>query len=242
MDSLSPEQVFQALPLHLAYPFLEEKGNGAEVAAIRNGAGTSTLRRAKILSLLREKNLSDEFVDQNWTFARTAPGLRKISQYERIFAKYTNSGGADQVSATTADQDEAEATQQFAVEAQLRDYLAENLGLLEAGLSQWPGENGEAVEFQVDEQGPSRRIDILAKDREGLPVIIELKVNRGHEKTIGQVLYYRSRIKQRFRKDRVRIFIVAFEISPQLKAAASEVSDVKLFNYSLTVQVTAIPS
>jgi len=242
MDSSTPEQGFQALPLNLAYPFLEQKGYGAEVATIRNGPGTSTLRRAKIWYLLSQRNLADEFIGQNWTFARTSPGSRKISQYARVFEKYTNSGGADQVSAATADPDEAEATQQFAVEAQLRDYLAENLGLLEAGLSQWPSENGEAVEFQVDEQGPSRRIDILAKDREGLPVIIELKVSRGHEKTIGQVLYYRSKIKQRFGKNRVRIFIVAFEISPQLKAAASEVSDVKLFNYSLTVQVNAIPS
>jgi len=70
-------------------------------------------------------------------------------------------------------------------------------------------EDGDAVEFQVDEQGPSRRIDILAKDRGGLPVVIELKVSRGHEKTVGQALYYRARIKQRFGAERVRIFIVA---------------------------------
>jgi hypothetical protein len=71
-------------------------------------------------------------------------------------------------------------------------------------------------------------------------VIIELKVSRGHEKTVGQVLYYRARIKQRFSAERVRIFIVGAEISPELRAAASEVSDVLLFEYSLAVKVTAI--
>jgi hypothetical protein len=92
----------------------------------------------------------------------------------------------------------------------------------------------------VDDQGPSHRIDILAKDRGGLPVIVELKVSRGHEKTIGQVLYYRAKIKHQFSAERVRIFIVAEEISPELRAAASEISDVLLFEYSLAVKVTTI--
>ena len=96
------------------------------------------------------------------------------------------------------------------------------------------------MEFQVDEQGPSRRIDILGKDREGLPVVIELKVSRGHERTVGQALYYRARVKRLFHAQRVRIFIVAAEISPELRAAASEVLDLLLFEYSLAVKVTAI--
>ena len=83
-------------------------------------------------------------------------------------------------------------------------------------------------------------IDILARDRSELPVIIELMVNRGHEKTVGQALYYRARIKQRFGAERVRIFIIAAEISPELRAAASEVSDVLLFECGLAVKVTAI--
>src|SRR6266851_4148296 len=137
-------------------------------------------------------------------------------------------------------QDETGTGTKFALEEQLRDYLAENLGILEPGLSLWPVEDGYAVEFQVDEQGPSRRIDILAKDRGGLPVVIELKVSRGHEKKVGQALYYRARIKQRFGAERVRIFIVAAEISRELRAAASEVSDMLLFEYSLAVKVTAV--
>ena len=139
-----------------------------------------------------------------------------------------------------ATEDEVEAGTKFALEEHLRDYLAENLGILETGLSLWPVENGDAVEFPVDEQGPSRKIDILAKDRGGLPVVIELKVSKGHEKTIGQVLYYRAKIKQRFHAEPVRIFIVAAEISPELHTAASEVPDVLLFKYSLAMKVTAV--
>jgi hypothetical protein len=191
--------------------------------------------------LLRRKDLLDRFIETNWQFVLTPEGKKKLNHYDQVYSKYEASGvgGTHNGNATTTE-DETEAGTKFALEEQLRDYLAENLGILEPGLSLWPVEDGDAVEFQVDEQGPSRRIDILAKDRGGLPVVIELKVSRGHEKTVGQALYYRARIKQRFGAERVRIFVVAAEISRELRAAASEVSDVLLFEYSLAVKVTAI--
>ena len=239
------EPEFESLPLRLAYAFLEAKGLATEAAEIRTsperlGSYTTSLRRAKIVALLRQKDLLDRFIETNWRFALTAAGRTKLNRYDHIYSKYETSGAAAVPSTNATTEDETEAGTKFIVEEQLRDYLAENLGILEPGLSLWPVENGDGVEFQVDEQGPSRRIDILAKDRGGLPVIIELKVSRGHEKTVGQVLYYRARIKQRFSAERVRIFIVGAEISPELRAAASEVSDVLLFEYSLAVKVTAI--
>lgn len=106
----------------------------------------------------------------------------------------------------------------FAYEEHLRDYLARNLQILEPGLILWNGTEMESVEFSVD----GRRIDILAKDKQGVPVVVELKVKRGHERTIGQCLYYRAKIKELVKTDRVRIFIVAVEISPELKLAANE--------------------
>ncbi len=239
------EPEFESLPLRLAYAFLEANAFATEAAEIKRsperlGSYTTSLRRAKIVSLLRQKNLLDRFIETNWQFALTPAGKKKLHWYDQIFSRYEKSGGTDAGFTSPSTEDETEAGTKFALEEQLRDYLAENLGILEPNLSLWPVENGDAVEFQVDEQGPSRRIDILAKDRSGLPVVIELKVSRGHEKTIGQALYYRARIKQRFSAERVRIFIVAAEISPELRAAASEVSDVLLFEYALAVKVTAI--
>jgi hypothetical protein len=190
--------------------------------------------------LLRRKDLLDRFIETNWRFALTPAGKAKLNRYDHIYSKYETSGAAAAPSTNATTEDETEAGTEFALEEQLRDYLAENLGILEPGLSQWPVENGDFVEYPVDDQGPSHRIDILAKDRGGLPVIVELKVSRGHEKTIGQVLYYRAKIKHQFSAERVRIFIVAEEISPELRAAASEISDVLLFEYSLAVKVTTI--
>ncbi len=121
----------------------------------------------------------------------------------------------------------------FAYEEHLRDYLAKNLSILEASLTLWNGSEVEAVEFPVER----RRIDILARDKSGVPVIVELKVNRGHERTIGQCLYYRAKIKEIMKVPRVRIIIVAEKISHELILSTQEVSDVSLFEYSLSMAV-----
>ncbi len=54
-----------------------------------------------------------------------------------------------------------------------------NLNILESGLTLWPN---SSVEYPLE----GRRIDILAKDRDGIPVVIELKLSRGHERTLGK--------------------------------------------------------
>ena len=109
---------------------------------------------------------------------------------------------------------------------------------IEDGLEPWPAPDKPAVEFPVDDRG--RRIDILAKDRDGTPVVIELKVSKGHERTIGQALYYRGRIKQLFSTERVRIILVASAISSELRTATADLSDVDLFDYRLSMTLTRV--
>ena len=124
----------------------------------------------------------------------------------------------------------------FAYEEHLRDFLARNIQLLEPALSLWHNSEEDSVEFPVEQ----RRIDILAKDKSGIPVVVELKVSRGHERTIGQCLYYQERIKELMKADRVRIFIVAEEISAELKLATRKLPDVTLFEYSLSMTVRRV--
>lgn len=246
MLSEKHEPEFEALPLRLAYSFLAEKGFTQQADAIRIssdrlGSYTTSLRRAKILALLKEKGLLTEFIQSFWPFALSSGGKKKVRFYEQVYSKYeSNISVAPSADIEGENGASGDYGKEFAFEAQLRDYLAENLGILEPGLSLWPVNDGDAVEFPVDERGPSRRVDILAKDKDALPVVIELKVSRGHEKTIGQVLYYRSRVKKLFGIEKVRIFIVGSEISQELKCAASEVPDVVLLEYSLAVTVKAV--
>jgi RecB family endonuclease NucS len=97
----------------------------------------------------------------------------------------------------------------------------------------WTGSDLGSVEYVIE----GGRIDILGKDVAGVPVIVELKVSRGHERVIGQCLYYRAKIKEVMNAAKVRIFVVAQEISPELKLAAQEVRDVTFFEYTLSMTV-----
>jgi hypothetical protein len=121
------------------------------------------------------------------------------------------------------------------VEAQLRDYLAKNLSKLEKGLTFWQ-QSPPSVEFCIEK----KRIDILAKDSEGLPVVIELKKGNAYDKVVGQALLYQALVAAKLKVPRVRVILVANEISPELRWASSGQLDFKLFEYELTMQLNLI--
>jgi hypothetical protein len=231
----------EALPLRRAYPFLEANGLQAEGQNIRTskdqfGSYTSTLKRAKVVALLSNKNLLDAFVTEHWQQGAGDHGRREIKRLLRIYERWAETGGE---TSENGDKEDEDSGSEFALEEHLRDYLAENLHVLEVGMTLWPlGENEDAVEFPVDDS--NRRIDILARDKNGIPTVIELKVSRGHEKTIGQSLYYRARVKELLKAGKARIVIVAGEISPELKAATTDLQDVLLFEYSLSMSLKKV--
>ncbi len=81
------EAEFVYLPLKLAYGFLEANALATEAAEIRAsqerlGSYTTSLKRAKIVALLRRKNLLDKFIKANWRSALTPVGQKKLKRYE----------------------------------------------------------------------------------------------------------------------------------------------------------------
>ena len=234
------ERDYRRMPLRLAYAFLQLNGLTKEEVSIRGSKARvlsydSTLKRAMVLKELADHNLLDRFITEYWPHGATPEGQKQLSFLNRLYERYLESIGA---ATESTDIEEAEPPKgtAFAYEAHLRDYLAKNLETLEKGLRLCPVGDEDAVEFPVE----GRRVDILAKDKEGVPVVIELKVSRGHERTIGQTLYYRAKIKEMLKVEKVRIFIVALELSPALRAAAREVQDVFLFKYGLLMTITPI--
>lgn len=231
------ERTFQRLPLKLAYSFFQSNGLAKQGTAIRDskeklGSYDSSLKGAMVLTELTRNRLLDRFIAEHWPHGATPEGQKELKRLNKIYERYQKSIGAAAEESTIEEDEPAQGTA-FAYEEHLRDYLAQHLELLEKGLKPWRVGDEDAVEFPVD----GRRVDILAKDKAGLPVVIELKVSRGHERTIGQALYYRAKIKEMFKVERVRIFIVALELSPELRAAAKEVPDVLLFEYSLSMTI-----
>ena len=130
---------------------------------------------------------------------------------------------------------EPAASAEFAYEADLRNYLAKNLSVIEPGLKLYQDEGITGVEFPVG----GRFIDILAVDATGALVVIELKVSRGYDRVVGQLMRYMAWIQKNQAEagQRVRGVIVAREISDDLLLACSLLSGVQLFEYELSLKL-----
>jgi hypothetical protein len=128
---------------------------------------------------------------------------------------------------------EPEAPSEFAYESDLRDFLAKNLSVIEPGLQLYQEEGITGVEFPAG----GRFIDLLAVDAEKRLVVIELKVSRGYDRVVGQLLRYMAWIQQHQAEpgQGVRGVIAAREISDDLRLACSNLSAVSLYEYQLSV-------
>lgn len=135
----------------------------------------------------------------------------------------------------TNEDDTAVSDSEFAYESDLRDYLAKNLTLIEPGLRLFDDEGITGVEYPAG----GRYIDILAIDSQRGFVVIELKVSRGYDKVIGQILRYMGWVRQNLadQGQAVRGLIVAREITDDLKLACAEAGRVDLYEYQLSLTV-----
>lgn len=129
-------------------------------------------------------------------------------------------------------------TSEFAYEKDLRSFLSKNLGLIEPKLRLYEEEGITGIEFPVG----GRYIDILAVDKNNGYVVIELKVSRGYDRVVGQLLRYMAWIKKNLADDSqtVRGVIVAREISDDLRLAASLVPDAALYEYQMSVTLKQV--
>jgi hypothetical protein len=128
-----------------------------------------------------------------------------------------------------------EGSPEFAYEKDLQNYLARNLNLIETGLTLFEDEGINGLEFPVG----GRFVDILATDSKGNYVVIELKVSKGYDRVVGQLLRYMAWIRKNQTEpgQSVRGIIVARHISEDLLLACSGVQGVQLFEYALSVSL-----
>jgi hypothetical protein len=128
---------------------------------------------------------------------------------------------------------------EFLLEKDLQNYLAKNLDTIEPGLKLYEYEGVKGVEFEA---GNGRRIDILAVDKEGSLVVLELKVSKGYDRVVGQLLRYLNWVRMNVAdpSQKVRGMIVCRTMSEDLQLACAGMSDVELFEYQLSVSVTKI--
>lgn len=123
---------------------------------------------------------------------------------------------------------------QFAFESHLRDFLARNLSTI----------NGLPRELQlyVDDKGNTGieyrtevgNIDVLAIDNKKCLYVFELKLGRGSDAAVGQVLRYMGWLRKNV-KDIEQVYgvLMASELSDKLKYAASMIPNILLFEYQM---------
>jgi len=80
---------------------------------------------------------------------------------------------------------------------------------------------------------PIGRIDILAKDADGIPVVIEMKTHEVGDDVVGQILRYMSwaRHKLEPKPERVRGMIIAGIFTPFTGYATRDLQDISLYKY-----------
>lgn len=200
---------------------------------IKTGTITAHLIRLSINASSRAHYSAKPGEDD--VFFRVDPSHFRLYQAEHDPLPIYTTRGASESGKETQDEDDEESAQgagQFAYEADLRNYLVKNLAVLEPGLRLYEDEGITGIEFPVG----GRFIDILAIDARGGLVVIELKVSRGYDKVVGQLMRYIAWIRknQADTNQQVRGIIVAREISEDLLLACSLLPDAKLYEYQLS--------
>jgi RecB family endonuclease NucS len=199
---------------------------------------TSSLRRGFIAELFSKRGLLNDFKKAYWNNGNTARGEAKLRRYETIKRQYddfiTGRVGEGDLKESLED---LEAEQAFAAEADLRDFLANNLSVIEQGLRLYQDGTRSGVEYPID----NGYIDILAVDKNNHFAVIELKVGRGRNRVIGRISYYMAWVDKNL-GGTCRGIIIAREIPDDLALAVKRIPGVGLYKYKLNVTVEAVSS
>lgn len=129
----------------------------------------------------------------------------------------------------------------FPVENHLRDFIANNISAIKVGghkLQLFTDNTGrDGLEYPTD----VGRIDILAVDESANFVVFELKLSRGSDRAIGQIMRYMGWVKQNLAKEKkVKGVIVAKAADEKLKYAASITPNISLFEYDLDFKIKEV--
>lgn len=127
----------------------------------------------------------------------------------------------------------------FPIEANLRDFLIQNLHTVkDYKLKLYVDKDGRDGKEYPTEVGP---IDILATDESGNFFVFELKLSRGADRALGQLLRYMGWIKKNVSNGKsVKGIIVANKMDDKIKYAVTITPDVSLYEYEMKFELTKL--
>ncbi|MDP2859187.1 MAG: endonuclease NucS [Bacillota bacterium] len=123
----------------------------------------------------------------------------------------------------------------LSLERDLETWMVSRLEQLESGLGLYQSDGLQGRQLEADDAG---RIDILALDRTGSPVVIELKAGTADERTCAQVLRYMRWVKRELARGKmVRGFIVANDFSPKVHYVVETIPHLALKRYEVQFRI-----
>ena len=161
-----------------------------------------------------------------------------------IWEIFLNEFGAPSVRQVISDDNEIEEPVEqeggsflFPIEANLRDFLIHNLHTVkDTNLKLYVDEDDRDGKEYPTEVG---RIDILTTDEEDNFVVFELKLSRGADRALGQLLRYMGWVKKNLAKDKnVKGIIVANKMDDKIKYAVSATTDITLYEYEMKFELS----
>jgi len=120
----------------------------------------------------------------------------------------------------------------ISLEKDLHSYLASRVEEIEDGLVL--AENG--VEYQTD----AGRIDILAKDKSGNFVVIELKAGKAKDNALGQLLGYMGCLTGSLNTQDIRGILIASGFDKRVIFASKGLENIKLLKYKVSFELQEV--
>ncbi|WP_341665282.1 endonuclease NucS domain-containing protein, partial [Vibrio sp.] len=118
------------------------------------------------------------------------------------------------------------------LEKDLHSYLARNIQDIEDGLSIVEG----GIEYVLD----AGRIDILAKDKTGQLVVIELKAGKAKDAALGQLLGYIGCLSESSDTSNIRGILIASDFDKRVVFGVKAISNVKLVKYQISFNLEVV--
>jgi len=120
-------------------------------------------------------------------------------------------------------------------EREIRDFLMNNLDLIEPGLQLYVGEFRTGREYDT---GYAGRIDLLCVRPSGDFVVIEIKRECANDRVVGQILRYMGWVKQNLANGKeVHGIIIAPDKDRTLELATSNAKNVSIKYYKLKLEI-----
>lgn len=169
---------------------------------------------------------------QGWSFQESASEVRLFPPGTLVSDQEVESALGPPQAGGDAPEELEDAAFQF--EAQLRDFIAQNLPRIDVQGQRLRLFQDEAGRDGIEYPTPVGPIDVLAVDTDGGLHVFELKRGRTPDHVIGQLARYMGCLKSRYGATRaIHGVIVAREITESLRYAITVMPNVRLFEYEM---------